>query len=265
MLTQYLARDMIYREKYAHFLFMLAAIADRWENVMTEDKNTWLQQQLRQAGAVKIGFADLSELPAETRQGLPRAVIIGQPLDPAVMIRIPSGPHLDYYEEMMRVDKKLADLAGFLCGLLMENGYQQYCFMGKSDENYRTAVPFKTVARLAGWGFIGKSNLLITQEYGAAIRLITVLTDLPVACNKEMVAHGCGTCTACADVCPAKTIKGQVWQPGVDRDQMMTPQLCRKKVLERGKQLQITAAACGICIAVCPYTKRYLHRALGYC
>ena len=40
--------------------------------------------------------------------------------------------------------------------------------------------PHKTAANMAGLGFIGKSVLFISNEFGPRVRLATVLTDAPL-------------------------------------------------------------------------------------
>lgn len=54
----------------------------------------------------------------------------------------------------------------------------------KKDE-YRGIFPHKTGAVLSGLGFIGKNGLLIT-EYGSAVRLASVLTNMPLSAQKEI-------------------------------------------------------------------------------
>jgi epoxyqueuosine reductase QueG len=67
-------------------------------------------------------------------------------------------------------------------------------------------LPHKTVATKAGFGWIGKSALLITKRYGAAIRLASVLTDADLDTAEPVEQSMCGDCRQCADHCPAKAI-----------------------------------------------------------
>ena len=46
---------------------------------------------------------------------------------------------------------------------------------------FRTVMPHKTVAVHAGLGWIGKSALFVTEKYGSAVRLTSVLTDAPLS------------------------------------------------------------------------------------
>ena len=75
-----------------------------------------------------------------------------------------------------------------MAAYIAEKGYNAF---SQSDENLiaegkfdaahkESLLPNKTIALLAGLGWIGKNNLLITPEYGAAQCLGTVLTDAPL-------------------------------------------------------------------------------------
>lgn len=45
----------------------------------------------------------------------------------------------------------------------------------------------------------------------------------------------------------------------MDRDNLLDAISCKKTVIERGKVFNVTDGTCGICISVCPWTKRYLN------
>lgn len=70
----------------------------------------------------------------------------------------------------------------------------------------------KTVALRAGLGFIGKNNLLVTNQYGCAVMLGKVLTTAPFITMSEKVKEPqCGDCNICVDVCPSKALLGKTW------------------------------------------------------
>lgn len=121
----------------------------------------------------------------------------------------------------------------------------------KKDE-YRGIFPHKTGAVLSGLGFIGKNGLLIT-EYGSAVRLATVLTDMPLSAQKEIKPCLCGDCQICKIACPAGAITGELYVNGAERSTIFDAKKCSEhmktyKNIGRG-------AVCGICISVCPYNK----------
>lgn len=123
---------------------------------------------------------------------------------------------------------------------------------------WRTPLPHKTVATLAGIGWIGKSAVLVTEDYGCAIRITTVLTDMPFLTGTPIKTSKCGTCMVCTTHCPGKAVKDLNWQVYVDRDELLDPNACKRTVIERGKPFGLTEGTCGVCIAVCPYTQQYI-------
>ncbi len=66
--------------------------------------------------------------------------------------------------------------------------------------HWRGEISHKAVAHAAGLGWIGRSMLLVTPQYGPRVSLVTVLTDMPLAAGKPM-ANRCGKCTRCIEAC----------------------------------------------------------------
>ncbi len=120
-------------------------------------------------------------------------------------------------------------------------------------------MPHKTVAVNAGLGWIGKSALFVTEKYGSAIRLTSVLTDAPLNYSKSIINSLCEDCMICVDECPGKAISGVNWEPGIDRDLLLNAISCRKKARElSAEHLEKQITLCGKCIVVCPYTRKYI-------
>jgi epoxyqueuosine reductase QueG len=228
--------------------------------------NDFLSGKLREKGASLVGFADLSVLPSDISRGFPYGVSIAIALDPAIVSRIPSGPHLEYYEEYGNVSDALNDLSEYAASLITEMGFSafpQSRRTTKQDKNYRTTLPHKTVARLSGLGWIGKSAVLVTEQYGGAVRLASVLTDMPLQTASTILESECGECTVCTSRCPGKAVKGRNWHLGVGRDELLDPIACKSTVIKRGEPFGLTEGTCGMCFAVCPYTQKYISRSSG--
>lgn len=143
--------------------------------------------------------------------------------------------------------------------MIENNGFNAFPIAASQSRNtdkeqYAGVFPHKTGAVLSGLGYIGKNALLITDEYGSRIRLATVLTDMPLMPEREMLENGCGDCHICVDACPAKAISGRNYTYGEPRESIFDPKRCSDnmktyKDIGRG-------AVCGICIAVCPKNQR---------
>ena len=223
-----------------------------------------LAGRLKAAGAALVGFADLTCLPVAVRGGLPRAISIAVALDPRIIAELGNGPTPRYHAEYDRANAllgKLADLA------VTELGQQGYAAVSGAVTvrtvvgDGATVLPHKTVATRAGMGWIGDSALLITRDYGAAVRLASVLTDAPFRCDDPIEQSHCGTCRACLDACPAAALTGEKWQPGIPRERIVDVAACKKVAgaLAAGQGIDVTI--CGICVLACPWTRKHLHRA----
>ncbi|MCP4608007.1 MAG: epoxyqueuosine reductase [Planctomycetes bacterium] len=223
--------------------------------------STKLRQSLLEKGACLVGYADVSGHDYEATASLKNAVSIAVPLNPSIINEISKGPTQNYYQEYSRANNLLADLCGRAVDILISQGFKAVALqptvkqvdLTKTDAN----LPHKTVATKAGFGWIGKSALLITKKYGAAIRLGTVLTDANLDTAEPIEKSMCGDCCQCVDHCPAKAIKGSNWQPGCSRDSIFDAFACCETATKLAKNIGIQPTICGICINVCPWTQKY--------
>lgn len=224
-----------------------------------------LQNLLQRAGASLIGYADLTELPTEVRRNYPRAVSIGVALNPAIVSAISDGPTAAYEAEYNRVNQLLGTLAETAAECLRQQGYDAFPAVATqtqlNQQTLSTQLPHKTAATRAGFGWIGKCALLITKEYGSAIRLITVLTNADLPVGAAINESSCGECRKCLDVCPGHAPSGNTWSAGMARAEFFDAFACYRTTARwmesRGLQYHI----CGMCIAACPWTQRYLGKA----
>jgi len=216
--------------------------------------------RLLSGGAGLVGAADLRALPAEVRGGLAFGVAFAVPLDPRIVAGMLDGPTAAYRDEYRRVNRLIDGLAADGADRLRRLGHEAIGLRATVDEIDPAlepiALPHKTVARLAGLGWVGKCALLITERYGSAVRLGTILTDagdLPL--GRAMEASRCGDCTACVEACPGGALTGRAWQPSLRREDILDARACYDAV--RANWRRLGHSVCGICIAACPWTKRY--------
>lgn len=220
-----------------------------------------LNEHMRTAGAALWGIADLSALPSQQNGGYPRAIAFALAVNPVVAKRILGGPSVHYSHEYNTLNMRLDALSRQTARILREHGFDAQTITREdapySEEEYQTRLPYKTVARLAGLGWIGRSALLLTPEYGSAVRLGATLTNAPLPANVPL-AKGCGGCTICRDICPGGAIHGVDWSEGLSRDALVDPRKCSAATRARGQDLPVRSVTCGLCIAACPYTRRFL-------
>jgi len=217
--------------------------------------NHWVEETLAGRDIALLGFADLSEIDVDARRGFRYGISLAMAL--TVLPSTSGAPSAAYYDEYRRVSAALRETTHFLVGQIQSRGYNALSLwlLDRQDENFRTPLPFKTLATRAGLGWIGKSAALITKEYGNAIRLGGVLTDMPLETGTPINASLCGDCMECVKHCPGQAIQGNQWSLDVDRDDLLDAHACKRAVVERGRALGKTEGTCGICIAVCPWTR----------
>jgi len=221
-----------------------------------------LKEYIKSLGVTLVGFADLRSIEAGSRKNMDYGIAIGIKLKPDVIEGISDGPTKDYYDEYNRVNKLLDHIVISCVKYINSQGYNaigQTTTYVTEDADLTTPLPHKTVATRAGLGWIGKNALLITTEYGSAVRISSILTDMMLEPDNPINTSRCGKCTSCADGCPASGIKGKLWNINISREELIDPFKCRKKARELlNKNIGIESAICGKCINVCPYTKRYI-------
>ncbi|NPU85783.1 MAG: epoxyqueuosine reductase [Syntrophaceae bacterium] len=231
-----------------------------------DDIRSELKIALYRKGAALLGFADLRDLPSGCRMDLPIGLSIAVPLEPAVVSGIGAGPTQSYFEEYGRVNRILAELGLAAAEILADRGWEAVPAEPTREvfsSDFRTPLPHKTVATRAGLGWIGRNALLITEPYGSAVRLMTVLTDAPFTVSPPVETSRCGTCRLCVDTCPGRAPRGEEWQAGLDRDDILDVHACYTAARDLSGRAGIGATTiCGICIACCPWTKRYLKQSL---
>jgi epoxyqueuosine reductase QueG len=218
-----------------------------------------LSAVLRAQGASLVGFADVEPLPEAARQGLPVGVSIAMALAPAVVDEIITGPTPEYYQLYLDVNAKLTAVAEAGAAWLRERGYRAVAVPSTQTVPVDLApveVPHKTVATRAGLGWVGKCALLVTEPYGSAVRLASILTDAPLPVAEPVEASRCGECSLCVRACPGNTSRNATWQPGMARDDIFDAHACLATLMRFREERQLPL--CGICIAACPWTQRYL-------
>lgn len=224
-----------------------------------------IKLELLAAGAALVGFADMTALPESKRCGLPFAVSIGVKYEKDTIESISEYPTRAYRDAYHALNKKLDELAETCAERLEALGHSAVARTTGKVENweeaggYETMLPHKTAARLAGHGWIGKSALLVNEQYGSMVRYTTVLTNASLDCGKPIDESRCGGCTICTNACPAGAVQGRNWAPGCERKEIFNAQKCRETAKSRSlEHVGEDVTICGKCINVCPYTQRYL-------
>lgn len=228
-----------------------------------QDWQRQLTALIRAEAEVMVGFGSLEDVPAAGALGFCTGISIGHPLEPAIVAELSGGPTLAYNAAYYRINDTLDRLDQLAADWLMAQGRRAFpltrAHVTIEKPGFRTVLPHKTAALRAGHGWIGKSGLLVTPDYGPAVRFSTVLTDIPLEVA-PLPEDRCGGCTACRDACPAQAVVGINWKPHLPREAYYSAEACQAYASRRCADLGVTNDICGICIHACPYTRRYLRK-----
>jgi len=191
---------------------------------------------------------------------LPTAISFMVRIAPESLRGLVTGPTRAYLEEYHRLNLALDAGAGALVEELEAHGHHALPVRSTSDkavpdepedDGLGTWFSHKTAATQAGLGWIGKTALFVSAEFGPAVRLATVFTEAELPAGEPITSGRCGTCRACVDACPAGCGRNVTWQAGMPRDQLFDAAACRARM----KGQALTTDVCGICVAACPLAR----------
>ena len=203
-------------------------------------------------GADIVGFCKLPT-PVE---GFSFAVSVGVKLADAVLKTIESAPSFVYFQHYRTANSLLDTIAFRLAREIEKLGFSALPIaasqsLGKNNP-YRGVIAHKTVATLSGLGFVGKSGLFLSTEFGSKLRLSTVLTNMPLQNELPVIENGCGDCQLCKNACPAGAIFGE--KPTTDGERNFDAEKCSRYMKEHFQDIG-RGSVCGVCIRVCPKNK----------
>jgi epoxyqueuosine reductase len=211
-----------------------------------------LKEESQRWGGDLFGVADLSHINLETYdlaegllQALPFGISIGVRLADAVMDSIDDHPTPLYLHHYRQANYTLDRIAFHVAALIQHLGGKALPIAASQIvdwEHQRGHLSHKRVAQAAGLGWLGRNNLLVNPAYGARIRLVSTLTDLPLQTDTSL-EDSCGTCRQCIAVCPAGAIKEDVGK----FDHLS----CFEKLKEFRNQYNIGQYICGVCVKAC--------------
>jgi len=113
----------------------------------------------------------------------------------------------------------------------------------------------------SGLGEMGRMNRLISPLYGGALRLFSIITDLPLALDKPIdfgLQEFCRVCKKCAESCPAGALSMEK-EPSWEWEGEQPWHASGKKVWWEDSKKCITqqmSQRCVNCMMACPWTKQ---------
>lgn len=219
-----------------------------------------LKELLHSQGAALVGIGDMGQVQnCDFKTGIAVAV----PLPENIIMDLKTAPTKEYYNLYYSLNKKLNEIVMAGEEFLQSKGFKAYAQTTdrvEIDQDNISKLPHKTVAARAGLGWIGKNCLLVTPEFGSAIRISSLLADAPLAYDEPITESKCQGCSLCVRKCPAQALKGTLWKAGMQREEIVDVRKCYKKQTEiMYKETGIKTDLCGKCFAVCAFTQKYLN------
>lgn len=199
-----------------------------------------------------FGIANIEKLSKKVEwipeivQSFKYAISIATSLSSVVINKIIDRPNRLYLHHY-RTANMFLDQAGFKIGVyIQEQGYDALPIPASIIIDWKKQLGHlnhRVVAQEAGIGWIGKNRLLIHPKYRAKVRLVTILTNMPLVANNEFIENKCEGCNKCIKACPVNAIKDKI----IDFD----IKACLAKLQDFSKSENLGHYICGLCIKAC--------------
>jgi epoxyqueuosine reductase len=174
------------------------------------------------------------------------AIVWGLPLPDDVLDELDHGPTPRYAQTYRDWNQRLDAIAHEAVSCLETNGIHAHAIPASKTVDYstmRAEASHRHLAAALGMGWIGKHELLVTKQWGPALRLVTVLLDKSIEPSPPLAMGECGTCNACIDSCPVNAL-----EPPIDGKKLNR---CWTLLQKHRANPDIGSSVCGICIKVC--------------
>jgi len=216
-----------------------------------------LKDYLISLGASKVGFADVNGLASEFVD-LPHGISLVLKLPIEAIEFLNQEDYQSYWKCFHKQIDSLTEISLKGEEYIKNLGYDAFGLTMTRNEcdmkKLLSILPFKTIATKSGMGWIGRSALLVTPEYGSAIALGGILTDMPLEFDTPITDSECDECTNCQDACPVDAINPQKWNDRLNRSDIIDIEVCSEYIIDQYK----AGLGCTKCMLECKKTQEYL-------
>jgi len=160
--------------------------------------------------------------------------------------RLSKAPDEETYLEIMAQYSRAGNTSKHVANWIRELGHFAAPKTGPNTED----VLMIPAAIEAGLGELGKHGSMIHRKLGANFRLSMVLTDLPLVSDAPDIFGGddfCTRCQVCSSACPPEAISREKVMVRGEVKWFVDFDLCLPYFMDN--------KTCGICLAVCPWSR----------
>ncbi len=221
---------------------------------MIEKNFREIEELALREGAARVGAAKIDQalqrylnLSPEESQDWPFAISIVLRLSRAVLDSLKNGPTPLYKWHYKQANAQLDRIAFAVSNKIQQLGYRAMPIAASQILDWKKQdahLSHRHFAVAAGLGWLGRNNLLVTPEFGAQVRLTTVLTNLPLLVPEKPIPFSCGKCRRCVEACPVEALG--------DAPQDFDFDLCFSLLDFFSRKRGLGVMICGLCVKACP-------------
>ncbi len=215
-----------------------------------------LKKYLLELGASKVGYADINGITSEFTS-LPNGISLVLKLPKKAMEYVDSEDYEKYWSCFHGKIDELSEIALEGEKYIKNLGYNAFALTMNRNEcdmkKLLSILPYKTIATKSGIGWIGRSALFVTPEYGSAVVLGAILTDMPLEFGKAVTDSQCEDCKNCQNACPVNAINPQKWNDRLKREDIIDVDTCFEYIMSQYK----AGLGCTKCMSECRLTQEY--------
>lgn len=215
-----------------------------------------LKEHLIKRGVSKVGYAkiDVSEFP-QFNYGI--SLVLKLPKD--CIQAIIDEDYEYYWNRFHKEVDRLKEIALDTEKLIQENSYNAFSLTldrnGFDRDKLLSKLPYKTLATSSGLGWVGRSALFVCEEYGSAVMLSSILTDMPLEAGSPITDSFCDDCEECQKACPVDAINPTKWNSRLNREDIIDIKTCSEYVIDQYK----SGLGCSKCLSNCRLTQEYFN------
>lgn len=216
-----------------------------------------LRDFLIKEGISKVGYAavDVSEF-----ESYPYAVSLVRKLPKKAIKLLMEDEFQEYWKIFHSEVDELTRIALETEELINGSGHNAFALTMKRNgcdmEKLLSKIPYKTLATSSGLGWIGRSALFVCEEYGSAVALSSILTDMPLEVGSPITDSFCDDCEECQKACPVDAINPTKWNSRLERSDIIDIEVCSQYIIDQFR----SGLGCSKCMSNCRLTQEYLRR-----